>query len=323
MPATGANSQQAHEKAPRPARGSVVNLAKTSKSKALPVSTVMTISAHDIDDNGLSAPNTKCGRLQRASLEQLLQHERDDAIPTNGRFLYYELEQAGVVPKHYLDDQGRKKPRQPEQDISEATMRLRQLGLVPWWWILDESREVTDWKFSSSVYEYVQSTVSSARIDMWGGEPAPLIICEARATKGVLERIASQYLTPITATNGQSGGFIVNEIVPLLSGANRKRNVLYIGDCEIRGPADQIEANTRRYIEEHANREFDADTWSRIALTQEQVDANPRLRSLVIDKQDRRYKPPRLYQAVECEAVGQVALQDMLRARLDALLPES
>ena len=57
-------------------------------------------------------------------------------------------------------------------------------------------------------------------------------------------------------------------------------------------------------------------------FTREQVNRNPRLRNLVIDKIDRRYKPPRPYQAIECEAVGQVALERMLRARLDALLPE-
>jgi hypothetical protein len=53
-------------------------------------------------------------------------------------------------------------------------------------------------------------------IDCWAGEPPPLIICEARSTKGVLERIVRECLAPITATGGQSGGFIVNDIVLLL-----------------------------------------------------------------------------------------------------------
>jgi hypothetical protein len=98
--------------------------------------------------------------------------------------------------------------------------------------------------------------------------------------------------------------------------------VLYIGDHELRGPADQIEANTRRYLERHAGRTFTEETWSRVALTAKQVNASKRLLGLAITKIDRRYKPPREYQAVECEAVGQVALERMLRARLDALLPE-
>jgi hypothetical protein len=268
----------------------------------------------------LSAPDTKAGRLQRACLNVLRQHERDGALPTNGRFVFYELEQTGVIPKAYLDEHGRKRARQPAQDISDALMTLRRLGLVPWNWLTDETREVTEWRYATTVYSYVLANVEDARIDCWAGDPPPLIVCESRATKGVLERITARYLCPITATNGQSGGFIVTDIVPLLS--DNGRPVLYIGDCEVSGPADQIEANTQRYIEEHSGRIFTARTWSRVALTREQVNRSPRLRKLVIDKIDRRYKTPRAYQAIECEAVGQVLLEQMLRARLEGLLPK-
>ena len=73
----------------------------------------------------LSAPHTKAGRIQRACLELLREHKRNDAVPTNGRFVYYELEQQGAIPKHYLDGQGRKRARQPGQDVSDALMVLR------------------------------------------------------------------------------------------------------------------------------------------------------------------------------------------------------
>jgi hypothetical protein len=99
----------------------------------------------------LSAPDTKAGRLQRACLALLKQHEREGMIPTNGRFLFYELEQQGVVPKAYRDASGKERARTPAQDISDATMRLRQLGLVPWWWIIDETCDVTTWRFATVV----------------------------------------------------------------------------------------------------------------------------------------------------------------------------
>jgi hypothetical protein len=270
--------------------------------------------------NGLSAPETKAGRLQRACLDLLQQHDGKDTIPTNVTFLFYELEQQGVVPKAYRDANGNKRPRTPRQDISDATMRLRELGLVPWWWLKDESRDMYKPRYAASVYEYMLDTVSVARIDRWGGQIPPVIICEARATRGVLERIASDYLCPITATGGQCGGHIVNEIVPLLD--HNERKVLYIGDCEVDGPGDQIEANTRRYIEEHTGRTFTSETWIKVALTPEQVARNPRLRRLAIDKLDYRCKPPRPYRAIECEAVGQEVLERMLRKVLDDLLPE-
>jgi hypothetical protein len=272
------------------------------------------------DEAGLSGASTKNGRLQRDLLDLLREHERDGAIPTNGRFLFYELEQRGKIPKAYVDAAGRKRARQPKDDISRALTDLREAGVIPWWWIEDETRSVSDWEFAASVFEYVVEAAERARIDAWDGKLAPLTICESRATKGVLSRIAAEYLAPITATNGQAGGFLVTDVVPMIAGNDRK--ILYIGDHEIDGPADQIEANTRRYLEEHSGRIFDKTTWARIALTQAQVDANPRLLGLVIDKVDKRYKPPRPYKAVECEAVGQVQLERIFRAALNARLPE-
>ena len=107
--------------------------------------------------------------------------------------------------------------------------------------------------------------------------------------------------------------------MPLLKGNNRR--VLYIGDYELRGPADQIEQNTKRYIEEHTGRIFGPDEWTKIALTEKQVKASKRLERLAITKLDKRYKPARPYEAIECEALGQGVLVRIIRKHLDSLLP--
>jgi hypothetical protein len=181
-------------------------------------------------------------------------------------------------------------------------------------------RTLNDWEFAESVRQYLVNAAEYARIDLWAGMPAPLIICESGAVHGVLRDLASEYLVPITATKGQCKGHIVNSIAPLLE--DEDRTVAYIGDHEIRGPADQIEAHTRRAIEEHANRTFDEESWTRIALTQDQVDNDPRLRAEVIEKVDNRYKPAKTYQAVECEALKQSVLVRLVKEWLDERLPE-
>jgi hypothetical protein len=84
-----------------------------------------------VRDNFFS-PTSKSGRLRKACYDKLLQHDRDGAIPTNARFVVYELEQDGVIPKSYP---GMK--RTPAQDISKALMDLRKAGLIPWEWIVD------------------------------------------------------------------------------------------------------------------------------------------------------------------------------------------
>src|SRR5262249_21694722 len=49
-------------------------------------------------DDILSAPDSKAVRLQRAWLELLREPHRNGDIPSNGRFLFYKLEQRGVIP---------------------------------------------------------------------------------------------------------------------------------------------------------------------------------------------------------------------------------
>src|SRR6476659_11363815 len=95
------------------------------------------------EDLLLSGPHTKSGRLQRECLKLLREHQRNGDIPTNGRFLFYELEQRGVIPKKYEDLK-----RTPLQDVSVATMHLRRVGLVPRDWIEDETRTLSPWRYA-------------------------------------------------------------------------------------------------------------------------------------------------------------------------------
>jgi hypothetical protein len=266
-------------------------------------------------DYRLSRPATKAGRLQRALLIRLRVHEREDGgLPTNNRFLFYELEQVGIVSKVKTGK------REPHQDTADASAHLRRVGLVPWWWIEDESRQLTAWRTAPSVAEFVAESVNRARIDPWGGQAAPLTICESRSLAGTLRSVAARYCAAITSTNGQSLGHVVSQIAPLLADADR--HVLYLGDYDLSG--DQIEAHTRRTLTEHGAGWLD---WQRIALRADQVaelDAERRARGvtgdLVIRKLDKRYKPAREFDAVECETVGQGPLRRLLTAALDGLL---
>jgi len=47
----------------------------------------------------LSKLSTKAGKLQRACLTLLNEHAGEGAIPTSGRFIFYELEGRGIIPK--------------------------------------------------------------------------------------------------------------------------------------------------------------------------------------------------------------------------------
>lgn len=261
--------------------------------------------------DGLSAATTKKGRLQRACLALLREHEEAGAIPTSIRFLFYELLDRGVIPKVYRDENGVEKKRTPSQDISDAVTVLRELDTapIPWSWIVDETRSLDAWRYASSVQSYVEEVLPVARIDVWDGEKPPLILCESRSLAGVLRDIAEDYLCPIAATNGQAGGFLHTEIAPLVRGGRR---VFYMGDLDLSG--SHIEENTRAVLGGYG-----VPDWEKVAITRVQV----RERDFPVKtKRDYRFKPTREFEAVETEALGQRRIMELLTEKLEAEVPE-
>jgi hypothetical protein len=265
------------------------------------------------DDPRLSAAHTYGGRMQRLVWQVLLGHEARGEIPTNGRFVFYELEQAGHVTKPQKGKRYGSGGEFSEQNVINGLIELRELGVIPWDWIEDETRSLAEWEYADTVAEFVRNQVDYARINPWAGEP-PLLLVESRSLGGVLREMTSDYLVGIAATNGQVGGFLHTKVGPVLQGNDRV--VLYLGDEDLQG--HQIEANTKSVLEKVAGRPID---WTRIAITPEQIEAN-NLGERFVLKKDKRYKPPREFRAWETEILGQGFVQQLVRTALDKLLPE-
>src|SRR5262245_54522671 len=94
--------------------------------------------------------------LREALLELLREHERDDALPTSGRFLYYELIARGIISKEKTGT------RRPDQIATDALMQLREDGRIPWDWIVDETRILDDYSGSLSIKSAVLNYLSHA-----------------------------------------------------------------------------------------------------------------------------------------------------------------
>ena len=177
------------------------------------------------------------GRLRLALMELLGEHERDGALPTSARFLFYELVGRRLISKEY------KRPgRRPDQNMTDALTDLRESGEVPWEWIVDETRSLDDFRGASTLREWMLAVLPQARLDPWAGD-VPLILTESRSLAGVLRVVCREYAAQIAPTNGQCGGFLHTDIIPILQPGQR---ILYLGDLDLSG--GQIEANTRRVL---------------------------------------------------------------------------
>ena len=246
---------------------------------------------------------SKIGEMRDLLFELLQEHRRDDTIPTNARFLYYELLMRRVLSKQQTG------ARRSDQIVHDALIDLREIGRIPWDWIVDETRTIEDYTGHPTILDGVLATLPHITLDPWRAQ-APLILTESRSLAGVLRAIAREHRARIASTNGQVGGFLRTDVAPLLW---PNATVLYLGDYDLSG--NQIEDNTRRVLE----REVGPLNWERLALTREQIDAYD---LAVIIRTDRRYRDGRPHEAVETEAISQRVLIEVLREYLTKLLPE-
>jgi hypothetical protein len=249
-------------------------------------------------------PSSKIGALRDLLLGLLREHERDGTIPTNARFLYYELVQRGHLSKE------RTGARRPDQNLHDALTDIREDGRIPWDWIVDETRSLEDYTGYPTILDGVLATLPHITLDPWRGK-APLTLSESRSLAGVVRPTVRELRARVAATNGQCGGFLRTDIAPMLKPGD---NVGYLGDLDLSG--GHIEDNTRRVLEREIG---GALNWERIALTRQQVETYD---LPVIIKRDRRYLDDHPHEAVETEAISQRVLIDILRAYLTRLLPE-
>ena len=144
---------------------------------------------------------SKIGALRDLLVNLLREHERDGAIPTSARFLFYELVQRGQLSKHSTG------ARRPDQDLHDALTDIREDGRVPWDWIVDETRNLEDYTGYKSVKDGALAQLEHINIDPWRNH-APMILTESRSLAGVLRIIAREYCCRIASINGQCGGFL-------------------------------------------------------------------------------------------------------------------
>jgi hypothetical protein len=276
--------------------------------------------------DGFFSLETAIGALRLALLRRYRDHQATGMLPTNGRFLWYELEGERVVDKARARGHPGVTGKGIDQTLTEALTDLRETGIVPWVDIPDETRSVADYRGHQTILDGLLAGLDRIGLDPWSahGVLPPLILCESRSLAGVLQALAEEYRCLITSTNGQAAGHLHTQVAPLLpplrdeaeAGATGPRRVLYLGDWDDQG--GQIEANARRVLARYPG--YDEGAWERVALTEVKVRDH---RLTPIMKTDRRYKAKGPQPAVETEALGQELITGLLRERLVALLPVS
>ena len=129
----------------------------------------------------MTAPQSKIAALRDLVVALVQEHERAGTIPTNARFLFYELVQRGQISKE------RTGARRSDQNLHDALTDVREDGRVPWSYIVDETRSFENYSGYPSFLDGVLAQLPFINLDCWRGD-IPVILTESRSLAGVLRR---------------------------------------------------------------------------------------------------------------------------------------
>jgi hypothetical protein len=208
-----------------------------------------------------TSPKKGRGRARKSiDLIEAMHTIAEDAQPINGRGIGYKLFVAGMIPS-----MGRPSMMTVYRLLKEA----REEGIIPWDWIVDETRQLERQPSWDDPAEFVRTVRRSYRRDFWTHQPVRVEVWSEKGTvRGVLAPVLDEYGVGFRVLHGFSGATTIHDVAqddaqPLI--------VLYCGDHDPSG----------MYMSEHDLPErlerYDGDhvTLRRIALRREDLSALP------------------------------------------------
>src|SRR5215831_1476073 len=144
------------------------------------------------------------------------------AQPITGRGIGYKLFTAGLIPSMATNEM---------QRVYRLLKEARERDLIPWDWIVDETRAIERVSTWSNPAEYARCVARSYRRDFWDQQPHRIQVWSEKGTvRGVLAPVLNQYAVGFLPVHGFTSATTVHDIAEDNDG--RCLNVLYVGDYD-------------------------------------------------------------------------------------------
>jgi hypothetical protein len=170
----------------------------------------------------------KKGRgMGRASLDLIdaMYEAAEAAQPITGRGIGYKLFTAGIIPSM---------ERQHMMRVYRLLKEARERDLIPWEWIVDETRALERCASWDNPAQYVEAVSRSYRRDYWNQQPRRVEVWSEKGTiRGVLAPVLDQYGVGFRVMHGFTSATSINDVCRDYDG--RVLYVLYVGDYDPSG----------------------------------------------------------------------------------------
>jgi hypothetical protein len=183
------------------------------------------------------------------------------AHPITGRGIGYKLFAAGLIPS--MD-------RAPMQRVYRLLREARERGMIPWEWIVDETRELERRPRWDDPADFIDTVSRAYRRDYWNQQPVRVEVWSEKGTvRGVLAPVLDQYGVGFRVMHGFSGATTIYDVAQDDDG--RLLIVLYVGDYDPSGmymSEHDLPDRLAKYGGDHVH-------VTRIALLREDLDDLP------------------------------------------------
>jgi hypothetical protein len=205
--------------------------------------------------------------------------------PITGRGVGYQLLCSGLIDSMSTGEM---------KKVYRLLKIARERGLIPWEWIVDETRELERSSSWRDPAEYVRAVRRSYRRDFWADQPLRVEVWSEKGTvRGVLAPVLEEYGVGFRVMHGFGSATSIYDVAQGCSEA--PLIVLYVGDFDPSGlymSEHDLPGRIQKYGGAHI-------TLKRVALLPEDLDNLPSFPASA-KKKDSRYKWFTKYYGNEC-----------------------
>ncbi len=153
---------------------------------------------------------------------------QEAGTPQTVRQVFYKLTTFGQIPKTEAGYKG----------VAYHLLRMRRGGVLPYWWIADNTRWVRKPDSYDDISEFLTISRDAYRRALWAGQSVYVEVwCEKDALAGVLYDVTAAYDVPLMVTRGFSSETFIYEAAQAIKRKGKPTYIYYFGDYDPSGVA--------------------------------------------------------------------------------------
>lgn len=234
----------------------------------------------------------------------------EEIQPASVRAVCYRLFTLGVISSMQKSETNK---------VSTHLTWARENKIIPWEWIVDETRSPECVSAFKDLEEYIESAKNGYRRDRWSDQPDWVEVWSEKGTiRGTLAPVLNEYGVTFRVMHGYGSATTLNQVAMETQRADKPLTVLYVGDWDPSG-LHMSEMDLPRRLREYGG---DVDL-VRLALAD--YDCDDDLPSFPTDtkQKDPRHRWYRDRYGSRCwelDALSPVTLRDRVAAAIDGRL---